>query len=62
MSCGGGQVVSVLPFLSDDLSSNYADVYSFYVTIVFEKNENTKGRGLLNKSLSLRYNSSSLGT
>ena len=46
MSCGGGQVVSVLAFLSDDLSSNYADVYGFYVTIVFEKNENKQKAGV----------------
>ena len=28
--CRGGQVVSVLAFYSDDLSSNPAVVYSFY--------------------------------
>ena len=37
---GGGQVVSVLAFYSDDLSSNPADTYSFSVQFVFEKNEN----------------------
>ena len=36
----GGQVVSVLAFYSDDLSSNPADTYSFSVQFVFEKNEN----------------------
>ena len=37
---GGGQVVSVLTFYSDDLSSNPADAYSFSVKFVFETNEN----------------------
>ena len=37
---GGGQVVSMLAFYSDDPSSNPADAYSFSVQIVFEKNEN----------------------
>ena len=37
---GGGQVVSVLAFYSDNPSSNPADAYSFSVQIVFEKNEN----------------------
>ena len=40
MGRGGGQVVSVLAFYSDDPSSNPADAYSFSVQIVFEKNEN----------------------
>ena len=40
MSRGGGQVVSVLPLYSDDPSSNPAEVYSFSVKFVFEKNEN----------------------
>ena len=37
---GGGQVVSVLAFYSDDLSSHPADTYSFSVQVVFEKNQN----------------------
>ena len=38
---GGGQVVSMLDFYSDDPSSNPADVYSFFCKIcVFGKNEN----------------------
>ena len=37
---GGGQVVSVLALYSDDPSSNPADVYSYSVKFVFEKNEN----------------------
>ena len=37
---GGGQVVSVLAFLSEDPNSNPADVYSFSVKFMFEKNEN----------------------
>ena len=41
---GGGQVVSVLAFFSDDPSSNPAEAYSFSVNLVFEKNENTQKR------------------
>ena len=37
---GGSQVVSVLAFYSDDPSSNPAEVYSFSVQFVLEKNEN----------------------
>ena len=37
---GIDQVVSVLAFYSDDLSSNPAEAYSFFCNIVFEKNEN----------------------
>ena len=37
---GGGQVVSMLAFYSNDPSSNPADAYSFSVKFVFEKNEN----------------------
>ena len=33
MGRGGGQVVSVLAFYSDDPSSNPADVYSFFCKI-----------------------------
>ena len=40
--CGGGQVVSVLAFYSDDPSSNRAGIYNFSVKIVVEKNENKK--------------------
>ena len=40
MGRGGGQVVSVLAFYSNDPSSNPADVYSYFVQIVIEKNEN----------------------
>ena len=42
----GGQVVSVLAFYSDDLSSNHAEAYSCFCNIVFEKNENKQKRGL----------------
>ena len=43
---GGGQVVSVLAFSSEDPSSNPADVYSFFpVKSLFEKNENITKRG-----------------
>ena len=37
---GGGQVVSMLAFYSNDPSSNPADAYCFSVKFVFEKNEN----------------------
>ena len=44
---GGGQVVSVLTFYSDDRSQNPAESYSFSVKFVFEKNESKqKGSGL----------------
>ena len=36
---GGGRVVSVLAFYSDNTSSNPTDTYSFSVKIIFEKNE-----------------------
>ena len=45
MGCGGGQVVSLLAFYSNDPSSNPAKVYSFFCNIVFEKNENKQKRG-----------------
>ena len=37
---GGGQVVSMLSFYSDVQCSNPADIYSFSVKFVFEKNKN----------------------
>ena len=37
---GGGQVVSVLAFYSDDPISNPAEAYSFSVKFVLQKNEN----------------------
>ena len=45
MGRGGGQVVSVLAFNSNDPSSNPAEAYSFFCNIVFEKNENKQKRG-----------------
>ena len=39
---GGGQVVSMLAFSSDDLSSNPAGVKSFSIKFVFEKKENNQ--------------------
>ena len=36
MGRGGGQVVSVLAFSSEDLSLNPADAYSFFCNIVIE--------------------------
>ena len=46
MGRGGGQVVIVLAFYSDDPSLNPAEAYSFFCKIVFEKNEKNKKRGL----------------
>ena len=46
MGRGGGQVVIVLAFYSDDPSLNPAEAYSFFCKIVFEKNENKQERGL----------------
>ena len=42
---GGGQVVSVLAFYSDDPSLNPAEAYSFICNIVFENNKNKQKRG-----------------
>ena len=42
---GGGQVVSIQAFYSDNPSLNPAEVYSFFVKFGFEKIEN-KGRFL----------------
>ena len=39
---GGGQVVSMLAFSSDDLSSNPAGVKSYSIKFVFEKKENNQ--------------------
>ena len=36
--CGGGLVVSVLAFYSDDPSSIPAEIYNFFCKIVVEKN------------------------
>ena len=43
----GGQVVSVPTFNSDDSCSNPAEVYSFSVKFVFEKNGCEKEAGIL---------------
>ena len=53
---GGGQVVSVLAFYSDDLSSNPAEVYNFSNKIVIEKNENKQneaGVGPFKKNMNM---------
>ena len=43
--CGdGGLVVSVLAFYSDDLSSNPAEAYRFYVKCCFKRTEINKKR------------------
>ena len=47
MGCGGGQVVSVLAYYSDNPSSNPTEAYSFFYKIVFEKNEINKKRPTL---------------
>ena len=39
---GGDQVVTVLPFNSDDRSSNPAEVYNFYSIKLFVMNENKR--------------------
>ena len=43
---GGGQVVSVLAFYSDDPSSNLAEANNFFRIIVCKKNENKQKRGV----------------
>ena len=40
--CGGGQVVSVLAFYSDDLSSNPAEVYNFSVKLLLKRTKINK--------------------
>ena len=47
LDLGGGQVVSVLAFNSNDPSSNLTEVYNFSAKIVVKKNEyKQKGPGL----------------
>ena len=41
---GGGQVVSVLAFYYDDLTSNLADVYSFSVNMCLKRTKINKKR------------------
>ena len=36
----GGQVVSVLAFISDDLSSNPAEGYNFFVKLLMKRTKN----------------------
>ena len=43
--CGGGQVVSVIAFYSNDRSLNSAEAYNFFCKIVFETNKNKQKRG-----------------
>ena len=45
MCRGGGQVVSVLAFYSDNPSSNPAEANSFSLKCAFDKNENKQKRG-----------------
>ena len=40
LGCGGGLVVSMLAFYSDDPSSNPAEAYRFFCTMLSETNEN----------------------
>ena len=44
MGRGGGQVVSVLAYYSDDLSTNPAEAYSFSIKFLLEKIEINKER------------------
>ena len=48
---GVGQVVSMLAFYSNDLSSNPAEVYNFFCTIDIEKNENKQKEAHLKKQI-----------
>ena len=48
---GGGQVVSVPTFYSDDPSLNPAEVYSFFCKSVFEKNKNKQKEALVDPLL-----------
>ena len=40
MGSGGGQMVSVFAFYSDNPGSNPAEAYSFFCKFVFVKNKN----------------------
>ena len=53
---GVGQVVSVLSFYSDDLSSNTANVYSFFVRFAFEKTENKQKEAVVFRFKKLKLN------
>ena len=44
MGCGGGQVVSVLAFYSDNPSSNPAEVYNFSVKLLLKRMKINKKR------------------
>ena len=44
MGSGGGRVVSVLAFYSDDTSSNPAEVYSFYSVNCLKRTKINKKR------------------
>ena len=44
MGRGGGQVVSVLAFYSDDPSSNPAEVYNFSVKLLLKRTKINKKR------------------
>ena len=45
MGRGGGQVVSVLAFYSDNPSSNPAEVYNFSVKLLLKRTKINKKRG-----------------
>ena len=45
MGRGGGQVVSVLAFYSDNPSSNPAEVYNFSIKLLLERTKINKKRG-----------------
>ena len=44
MGCGGGKVVSVLAFYSDNPSSNPAEVYNFSVKLLLKRTKINKKR------------------
>ena len=44
LGCGGGQVVSVLAFYSDNPSSNPAEVYNFSVKLFLKRTKINKKR------------------
>ena len=46
LSHGGGQMVSVVAFYSNDPNPNPAEAISFSVNFVFDNNENKQKRGL----------------
>ena len=55
VGCGGGQVVNMLTFYSDNPSSNPAEVYNFSVKLLLKRtkiNKKEAGVGPLEKKVS----------